>query len=200
MELLVVLAERIEVVPRTRRGHLVERLVEPGQVRVGQIRGRQAGRQTLERSADQVQLLDILLPDLGDAGTDSRLERDEALGVEDPECLANGHRRDPESRREVGRPQRLARSQLPVEDELSKPAGDRLRQRMTVFGLAQDRIEIRRVFASGHRLAPFPTADVGGALGSAGGMRSGSDFGSVTCLIDDSIQQRPGCFPILDHL
>ena len=156
MELLVVLAERIEVVPSTGGRHLVERLVESRQVRVGQIGRSQAGRETLERSADQVQLLDILLPDLGDAGTDARLERDEALGVEDPECLANGHRRDAESRREVGRPQRLARSQLPVEDQLSKPAGDRLRQRMAVFGLAQDRIEIGRVFASGQGLLRFP--------------------------------------------
>ena len=126
--------------------------MDRGQVGVGQVRRREASRQTLERSADEVQLLDVLLPDLRDAGTDARLECDETLGLEDAERLADGHRRDAESRREVRRPQGLTRAQLAVEDELAKATRDRLSQRVAVFRLGQDRIEVGRVFASGHRL------------------------------------------------
>ena len=54
------------------------------------------------------------------------------------------------------RPQGLAGRQLPVEDELAKATRDGFGERLPVFRLGQDGVEMGRVFASGHRLLHSP--------------------------------------------
>jgi len=70
MEFTVPPAERGEVSARQGGRHLLERLVERQEVGLGHVLDGEAGSETFERGPHQVQLLDILLVHLRDAGTD----------------------------------------------------------------------------------------------------------------------------------